>query len=80
MRILICVFYFLTLFYGVELLFDDDSNETAPTDYVANYEYPKVLKESIEDSTACAYYATYKMCTDLHSKQITYSFLDENDQ
>ncbi|MFJ7736524.1 hypothetical protein ACIQ2D_09275 [Lysinibacillus sp. NPDC097287] len=79
MRILICVFYFLILFYGGELIFDGDSNETAPTNYVSNYEHQKALKESIEDSSVCAYYTTYKMCTDLNSKQVTYSSLEEND-
>lgn len=76
MRILICVFYFLSLFYGVELIFDDDSNETAPTNYVSNYEHPKAIKESIEDSTVCTYYTTYKMCTDLNTKQVTYFSLE----
>lgn len=72
LRTVCCVCYFLILFYGIELVIGDDTNETTPTNFVMTDKHQKPLKESIEDSAVCAYYPTYKMCTNLNSKQVTY--------
>ncbi|KOS68544.1 hypothetical protein AEA09_08265 [Lysinibacillus contaminans] len=77
MRIFCCVCYFLTLFYGVELVVEDTQVETTPPNIVMTYDNMKPLKESTENSNVCVYYSTYKMCTDLYSKQVTYFSIED---
>ena len=72
MRILCCVCYFLTLFYGAELLVGDEPPKSEPANYVMTKDRQKPLKETIEDTTICVYYNTYTKCTDLYSKEVTY--------
>ena len=50
LRTVCCVCYFLILFYGIELVIGDDTNETTPINFVMTDKHQKPLKESIEDS------------------------------
>ncbi|MDM5233936.1 hypothetical protein [Lysinibacillus pakistanensis] len=65
MRIVGLVCYFLVLFYGVELVIEELAiNEPANISSKLGKQ-PIPLKETVENSTVCVYYPTYKECTAL---------------
>ncbi|TKI70659.1 hypothetical protein FC756_07125 [Lysinibacillus mangiferihumi] len=65
MRIFGLVCYFLMLFYGAELVVEELSIDQ-PTTSLEKSQHP--LKETVEDSTVCVYYPSYKVCKALSAK------------
>ncbi|WP_103976376.1 hypothetical protein [Lysinibacillus sphaericus] len=65
MRIFGLVCYFLMLFYGAELVVEELSIDQ-PTSSLEKRQEP--LKETVENSTVCVYYPSYKVCKALSSK------------
>ncbi|MGE7929640.1 hypothetical protein [Lysinibacillus xylanilyticus] len=65
MRILGLVCYFLLLFYGVEPVVEELSidKQAIISPSLSNQQIP--IKETVENSTVCAYYPTYKVCKPL---------------
>lgn len=65
LRIFGLVCYFLMLFYGAELVVEELSIDQ-PTSSLEKRQDP--LKETVEDSTVCVYYPSYKVCKALSAK------------
>ncbi|KOS59847.1 hypothetical protein FJQ98_15290 [Lysinibacillus agricola] len=65
MRILGLVCYFLMLFYGVELVVEELTIDEPATISPSLSKQQIPLKETVENSTVCVYYPSYKVCTAL---------------
>lgn len=65
LRILGLVCYFLLLFYGVEPVVEELSidKQAIITPSLSKQQIP--IKETVENSTVCVYYPTYKVCKPL---------------
>ncbi|MFJ7978777.1 hypothetical protein ACIQ1D_00475 [Lysinibacillus xylanilyticus] len=65
MRILGLVCYFLLLFYGVEPVVEELSidKQAIISPSLSKQQIP--IKETVESSTVCVYYPTYKVCKPL---------------
>ncbi|MFJ5789019.1 hypothetical protein ACIP9G_02935 [Lysinibacillus sp. NPDC093197] len=59
MRIFGLVCYFLMLFYGAELVVEELTIDQ-PSPRLDIKQNP--IKETVENSTVCVYYSTYKIC------------------
>jgi len=65
LRILGLVCYFLLLFYGVEPVVEELSidKQAIISPSLSKQQIP--IKETVENSTVCVYYSTYKDCKPL---------------
>ncbi|MGE7950053.1 hypothetical protein [Lysinibacillus sp. NPDC093688] len=62
MRIIGLVCYFLLLFYGVEPVTEELSINQQAINSPSLSEQQIPIKETVEHSTVCVYYPTYKVC------------------
>lgn len=62
MRILGLVCYFLLLFYGVEPVIEELTIDKQAIISTSLSEQQIPIKETVENSTVCIYYPTYKVC------------------
>lgn len=69
MRIVGLVCYFLLLFYGVEPVTEGLSidKQAINSPSVSKQQIP--IKETVENSTVCVYYPTYKVCQALSANK-----------
>jgi len=65
LRIVGLVCYFLLLFYGVEPVTEELSIDKQAINSHSLSEQQIPIKETVEDSTVCVYYPTYKVCKEL---------------
>ena len=62
LRILGLVCYFLMLFYGVELVVEELTIDEPAINSPSLSKQQIPIKETVEDSTVCVYYPSYKVC------------------
>jgi len=62
LRIVGLVCYFLLLFYGVEPVTEELSINQQAINSPSLNEQQIPIKETVEKSTVCTYYSTYKVC------------------